>query len=73
MGRDSGETGARCAIVSPKSTILNNSWTDPLGGPNPYSPQENSLFVFVEQTGKPVVDNSARYQIVGNREFRACS
>jgi hypothetical protein len=45
----------------------------PLGGPNPYSPQENSLFVFVEQARKPVLDNSVRYQIIGNRDFRACS
>ena len=73
MGGDSGETGGRCAIVSPKSTILNKSWTGPLGGPNPYSPQENSLLVFVEQARKPVLDNSARYQIIGNRDFRACS
>jgi hypothetical protein len=29
--------------------------------PNPYSPQENSLF-FVEQTGKPVIENAAIYK-----------
>ena len=73
LEREGRETGGRCAIVSPKSTILNKSWTGPLGRPNPYSPQENSLFVFVEEARKTVVDNIARYQIVGNRDFRACS
>ena len=53
MGGDRGE------MFDPLTscTILNKSWTDPLAGPNPYSPQENSLFVFVEQARKPVLDN----------------
>ena len=69
MGGDRGE------MFDPLTscTILNKSWTGPLGGPNPYSPQANSLFVFVEQARKAVLDNSARYPIVGNRDFRACS
>ncbi|MEG4304159.1 hypothetical protein QUB16_15900 [Microcoleus sp. D3_18a_C4] len=41
--------------------------------PNPYSPQEHSLFVFVEQAGKPVLDRDARYKSIGNPNFRACS
>jgi hypothetical protein len=47
-GRQRGDSGEMCDSLT-SCTILNNSWTDPLGGPNPYSPQENSLFVFVEQ------------------------
>ena len=69
MGGDRGEMFDRLTSC----TILNNSWTGPLGRPNHYPPLENSLFVFVEQARKPVLDNSARYQIVGNRDFRACS
>ena len=44
-----GETGGEMCDRLTSCTILNNSWTGPLGAPNPYSPQENSLFVFVEQ------------------------
>jgi hypothetical protein len=71
-GRQRGDRGEMCDRLT-SCTILNNSWMGPLGGPNPYSPQENSLFVFVEQARKPVLDNSVRYLIVGNRDFRACS
>ena len=56
MGGDRGEMSDRLTSC----TILNKSWTDPLAGPNPYSPQENSLFVFVEQAQKPVLDNSVQ-------------
>ena len=48
-GGRQGETGGEMCDRLTSCTILNKSWTGPLGGPNPYSPQENSLFVFVEQ------------------------
>jgi hypothetical protein len=47
-GRQRGDRGEMCDRLT-SCTILNKSWTGPLGRPNPYSPQENSLFVFVEQ------------------------
>ncbi len=47
-GRQRGDRGEMCDRLT-SCTILNKSWTGPLGGPNPYFPQENSLFVLVEQ------------------------
>jgi|GEM_PF-6905813 len=47
-GRQRGDRGEMCDRLT-SCTILNNSWTGTLERPNPYSPQENSLFVFVEQ------------------------
>jgi hypothetical protein len=50
-GREAGDGGRQREMCDRLTwcTILNKSWTGPLGRPNPYSPQENSLFVFVEQ------------------------
>lgn len=49
QGGDREETGGEMCDRLTSCTILNKSWTGPLGGPNPYFPQENSLFVLVEQ------------------------
>ena len=59
--RGKGDRGEVCDRLT-SCTLLNKSWTGGLEQPNPYSPQEHSLFVFVEQARKPVLDRGARYQ-----------
>ena len=69
MGGDSGETGGRCAIVS-HSHLAPFSRTGKM-------PVPQRVDFLVGWAGKParerLINNGARYPIVGNRDFRACS